>query len=244
MKRCSRSKPGRSNPGISVRPRHKDSSAASNGFPGFNDQIAGSWSRTNYALYGAAEWRVIDPRQVDLAVRWEDFEDFGTTTNGKVATNYRFNDAFAIRGSWSTGFRAPTPRPVECVERNDTVRSRGTGAGQSRHDPIDQSGGGTPRRRGAGARGIAESQLRAIPLLGSFTLTADYYIIEVDDRIAVSQDPEPHAGGGCGAGCFRCQRARRTCRRFVSSPMTLIPRPKVSIWWRRTTQRCSVASRA
>ena len=54
-------------------------------------------------------WRVTDPWQVDLAVRWEDFEDFGTTTNGKVATNYRFNDAFAVRGSWSTGFRAPTP---------------------------------------------------------------------------------------------------------------------------------------
>ena len=52
---------------------------------------------------------VIEPWQVDLAVRWEDFEDFGTTTNGKVATNYRFNDAFAVRGSWSTGFRAPTP---------------------------------------------------------------------------------------------------------------------------------------
>ncbi len=149
--KLSRSKPGRSNPGISVRSRAQGFSAASNGFPGFSDQIAGSWSRTNYALHGAAEWRVIDPWQVDLAVRWEDFEDFGTTTNGKVATNYRFNDDIRDPRQLEHGLPCTDAWPVECVERNDTVRSRRTGAGQSRHDPIDQSGRGTTRRRGARA---------------------------------------------------------------------------------------------
>jgi iron complex outermembrane receptor protein len=72
---------------------------------------AGDGSRQRNAAGTDADvgWRVTAPWQVDLAVRWEDFEDFGTTTNGKIATNYRFNEAFAIRGSWNTGFRAPTP---------------------------------------------------------------------------------------------------------------------------------------
>ena len=126
-------------------------SAASNGFPGFSDQIAGSWSRTNYALYGDVGWRVTDPWQVDLAVRWEDFEDFGTTTNGKVATNYRFNEAFAVRGSWSTGFRAPTPGQSNASNVTTQFDPDHRGAGQQRHDSVDQSGGDAARRRGARA---------------------------------------------------------------------------------------------
>ncbi len=165
-------------------------SAASNGFPGFSDQIAGSWTRSNHALYGGTEWRVTDPWQVDLAVRWEDFEDFGTTTNGKVATNYRFNDAFAVRGSWSTGFRAPTPGQsnasnvttqfdlaVQELVNQGTIPST---------NPVAMLRGGEPLEP-------EESQnfsFGAVLELGNFTLTADYYIIEVDDRIAVSQDFE------------------------------------------------------
>jgi iron complex outermembrane receptor protein len=163
-------------------------SAASNGFPGFSDQIAGSWSRANYALYGNVEWRVTDPWQVDLAVRWEDFEDFGTTTNGKVATNYRFNDAFAVRGSWNTGFRAPTPGQSNAS--NVTTQ----------FDPdlqeLVNQGTIPPTNpvavlRGGEALEPEESQsfsFGVILELGSFSLTADYYSIEVDDRLAVSQD--------------------------------------------------------
>ncbi|HEY5754685.1 MAG TPA: TonB-dependent receptor [Steroidobacter sp.] len=165
-------------------------SAASNGFPGFSDQIAGSWSRTNYALYGAAEWRVIDPWQVDLAVRWEDFEDFGTTTNGKVATNYRFNDAFAIRGSWSTGFRAPTPGQSNA---SNVTTQFDPAVGELVNQGTIPSTNPVAALRGGEALEPEESQnlsFGAILELGSFTLTADYYIIEVDDRIAVSQDFE------------------------------------------------------
>lgn len=165
-------------------------SAASNGFPGFSDQIAGSWSRANYALYGAAEWRVTDPWQVDLAVRWEDFEDFGTTTNGKVATNYRITDAFAIRGSWSTGFRAPTPGQSNA---SNVTTQFDPAVGELVNQGTIPSTNPVAALRGGEALGPEESQnlsLGAVLELGNFTLTADYYIIEVDDRIAVSQDFE------------------------------------------------------
>jgi iron complex outermembrane receptor protein len=165
-------------------------SAASNGFPGFSDEIAGSWSRSNYAVYGGVEWRVTDPWQVDLALRWEDFEDFGTTTNYKVATNYRFNEAFAVRGSWSTGFRAPTPGQSNASnvttqfdpDLNELVN-------QGTIPPTNP----VAELRGGEALDPEESDsfsVGAIVELGSFSLTADYYSIEVDDRLAVSQDFE------------------------------------------------------
>lgn len=165
-------------------------SAASNGFPGFSDQIAGSWSRSNYAVYAGTEWRVTDPWQVDLAVRWEDFEDFGTTTNGKIATNYRFTDAFAIRGSWSTGFRAPTPGQSNA---SNVTTQFDPAVGELVNQGTIPSTNPVALLRGGEALGPEESQnfsFGAILELGAFTLTADYYIIEVDDRIAVSQDFE------------------------------------------------------
>ena len=126
-------------------------SAASNGFPGFSDQIAGEWSRANHAVYADVAWRVTAPWQVDLAVRWEDFEDFGTTTNGKVATNYRFNEAFAVRGSWNTGFRAPTPGQSNASNVTTQFDPDLERAGEPGHHPIDQSRGRLARWQGTRA---------------------------------------------------------------------------------------------
>ena len=61
-------------------------SAASNGFPGFGPIAAGSWSRSNWAVYADIERDGADNRwTLGAAIRFEDFEDFGTTTNGKLA---------------------------------------------------------------------------------------------------------------------------------------------------------------
>ena len=130
----------------------------------------------------------MDRWAVDLAVRWEDFEDFGTTTNGKVATNYRFNDAFAVRGSWSTGFRAPTPGQSNAS--NVTTQFDGD-LGELVNQGTIPPTNPVAVLRGGEALEPEESQSYSVGAIlehGAFTLTADYYSIEVDDRIAVSQD--------------------------------------------------------
>lgn len=165
-------------------------SAASNGFPGFSEEIAGSWSRSNYAVYGAVEWLVAEPWQVDLAIRWEDFQDFGTTTNGKIATNYRFNEAFAVRGSWSTGFRAPTPGQSNA---SNVTTQFDTAIGELVNQGTIPPTNPVALLRGGEALEPEESTNYSFGVIfesGNFTLTADYYIIEVDDRLAVSQDFE------------------------------------------------------
>ena len=97
-------------------------SAASNGFSGFGQLTAGEWNRANVAAYLESEVRPLKHWLVALAVRGEDFEDFGQTFNYKVATNIGVTDfledanmiandemILKLRGSYSTGFRAPTP---------------------------------------------------------------------------------------------------------------------------------------
>lgn len=165
-------------------------SAASNGFPGFSPEIAGSWSRANYALYADLGWKVTDPWRVDLAVRWEDYDDFGTTTNGKVATQYRFTEAFAVRGSWSTGFRAPTPgqsNAANVTTQFDTALQELVNNGTiPPTNPVALLRGGEP----LDPEESENFSVGAILEVGSFTLTADYYLIDMSDRIALSQNFE------------------------------------------------------
>ena len=62
------------------------------------------------------------------------------------------------------------------------------GPGEQRHDPVDQAGGGAARRRAAGAGEVRELQLGAVLERGEFTVTADYFRVDLDDRLAVTQD--------------------------------------------------------
>ncbi|HEV7383945.1 MAG TPA: TonB-dependent receptor, partial [Phenylobacterium sp.] len=77
-------------------------------YPGFQPSDAASHSRTNYAGYVDLAVDPIAGLKVDLAGRYEHYSDFGSTTVGKLTARYDFNPAFAIRGTVSTGFRAPT----------------------------------------------------------------------------------------------------------------------------------------
>lgn len=77
-------------------------------FPGYTRGDASSLGRNVKAAYIDVALKPIDGWYVDLAGRVEDYSDFGSTTIGKVTTRYDFSPAFAIRGTASTGFRAPT----------------------------------------------------------------------------------------------------------------------------------------
>lgn len=161
-------------------------SAASNGFPGFGDIAAGSWSRSNFALYGDLELNG-DAWTLGFAVRFEDFEDFGTTMNSKISGRYAFNDAFSMRASLSSGFRAPTPGQSNAFNvstefdlvlmdlvNNGTIPSSSA---------VAQLRGGEPL--------IPEKSINyavgAVYENGPFTLTADLFRIELSDRLAVTQ---------------------------------------------------------
>jgi iron complex outermembrane receptor protein len=77
-------------------------------FPGFAPASAGDHSRKNYAGYIDFALSPIEELQLDVAGRAEHYTDFGDTQIGKVTARYDFNPQLAVRGTISTGFRAPT----------------------------------------------------------------------------------------------------------------------------------------
>jgi Outer membrane receptor for ferrienterochelin and colicins len=89
-------------------------SIGSNGFPGYQPQSAGHWSRNNWALYADVELFVTEDWQFGMATRVEHFSDFGSTFDGKVSTRYKLNDLFALRGSVNTGFKATHGGSKQC----------------------------------------------------------------------------------------------------------------------------------
>ncbi|WP_027372921.1 MULTISPECIES: TonB-dependent receptor plug domain-containing protein [Chryseobacterium] len=78
----------------------------SQGFPGYSTDIGKS--RNNFAAYVDTELDITKKWMISLAGRFENYNDFGSTLNGKFATRYAFTPQFAFRGSFSMGFRAPS----------------------------------------------------------------------------------------------------------------------------------------
>lgn len=77
-------------------------------FPGISLSDAGKHGRDVIGAYVDVVLEPIEKLRLDLAGRLEDYSDFGDTTVGKLSARYEVTDSFALRGTASTGFRAPT----------------------------------------------------------------------------------------------------------------------------------------
>ena len=163
-------------------------SSGSNGFNGYRkDTTAGTWSRSNVAAYGDLEFSAPDGQwTLGTALRLERFSDFGLTTNGKVSARVELTDTLALRGAVSSGFRAPTPGQQNAF--NVTTAFIG---GQLTNQGVVPSTSAVAVARG-GAQLQPEKSISysggAVIERGPFTFTADYFRIDIDDRVALSQE--------------------------------------------------------
>ena len=82
--------------------------SGASGMAGFSPDVAGSYSRTNDALYADVSQAFTDKWSGAAAARFEKFNDFGSVHTGKLSTRYEINDAVALRATLSNGFSAPT----------------------------------------------------------------------------------------------------------------------------------------
>ena len=156
----------------------------SHGFAGFSPDSAGAFSRRNYAVYGDVSNQVSDDLLVQGAIRYEDYSSGLDTTNYKLAFNYQLTDDLALRGSHSTGFRAPTQGQANVVNTQTTLVD-----GQ-----LTQAQTLPGFKLGAEQLQPEESTSFAIGIvatLGEVELTADWFNIEVDDRIALTSNAAP-----------------------------------------------------
>jgi iron complex outermembrane recepter protein len=156
----------------------------SSGFGGIQPQDAGEYDRDNWAVYGDLEHDISDNWLMQYALRYEDFSDFGDTTNGKIATRFTAAEWLTLRGAVSTGFHAPTPGQANVsttITTFDGVTGLQVEEGLIRStDPQALANGGAPLTEEKALNYSAGF----VSDIGSFTtLSVDFYMVEVEDRI-------------------------------------------------------------
>ena len=162
-------------------------SSGSNGFNGYRaDTTAGTWDRRNVAVYGDVEFS--DPGRWTLgtALRFENFNDVGSTLNGKVSGRLSLTEVVALRAAVSTGFRAPTPGQQNAF--NVTTAFIG---GQLTNNGVVPATSAVAEARGGGQLQPEKSVNFSGGMVvskGAFTLTADFFRVDIEDRVALSQE--------------------------------------------------------
>jgi iron complex outermembrane receptor protein len=150
----------------------------SQSYPGFLATDAGKHTRNSWAVYGDAAVQPVTPWKIDFALRFEHYSDFGDTTIAKLTTRYDFSDAIAVRGTLSTGFRAPTLAEAYYSATNVSPTSAfvqlAPNSSAARLLQIDTL---KPEESINYSVGLVA---RPLP---SLTITLDAYQIEISDRI-------------------------------------------------------------
>ena len=159
-------------------------------FPGFKPSNEVNESRNAFSLYVDTEFYVSETFLISPAVRFENYSDFGSTFNGKVATKLDLSAQFALRGSVSTGFRAPSMQQL--YFNNVSTQFRGGDAfevGTFRNDGTLAEAVGIPNlKEETSITGSVGFVYQPTP---SFSLTTDFYNIDVNDRIIISGQVRP-----------------------------------------------------
>ncbi len=191
------------NPAIVIRNQNGGFAAPGiQGFPGFSPNEEVNDGRHNYALYADAETRFGGKFLVGGAVRFEDYSDFGNTTTGKLSLRYDFTETFAVRGTVSTGFRAPGVQQLFYSQRStnidpttgllaDTLTAR-------QNSSVTRAFGIDPLKEEESTSATLGFSWRPNE---KFSFTVDVFRIDIDDRIIFSSNIAPETVGTDGLPC-------------------------------------------
>ncbi|PKP83378.1 MAG: TonB-dependent receptor [Alphaproteobacteria bacterium HGW-Alphaproteobacteria-18] len=166
--------------------------SGSNGFPGYSELQAGTFEQESHAAYVDIEAALTDRLTLGGAVRFEDYSEFGSTTDYKLSGRFELTDNLALRSTWSTGFRAPTPGQLESERTsqglNSVTLNLVTSGRFNPTGPVADIINGRPDGQVIFALTPETSENLSLGLayrndLG-FTATVDVYQIELDDRFS------------------------------------------------------------
>ncbi len=161
--------------------------SGSSGLGGFRAADAGSYSRHNFAQYLDLETNFTEKLSASAAVRHEDYSDFGSNVSGSLSARYDFTPQVAVRGSISNGFRAPSLAQQNFTYTSSqligsTIQEAGTFAANSQVAKL------------LGAEDLKAEKSRNYSLglvlepTDNLTVTADFYRIDIRDRISLSSN--------------------------------------------------------
>ena len=158
----------------------------SQGFPGYSPDNEVDRNRSNVGIYFDTELNVSEAFMLAAAIRFEDYSDFGNTFNFKLAGRVKVNDALNLRGSISTGFRAPSLAQLYYnLIFNNIV------AGESVPSLLSANNSTVTKAFGIGPLSEEKAFNGSIGFTfnkGGFSATVDAYSITVDDRIILTDN--------------------------------------------------------
>jgi iron complex outermembrane receptor protein len=155
-------------------------------FPGFRPSNEVDESRNAIGLYVDLEANITDQLLGSVAIRGEDYSDFGSNLSGKVAMRYDFSEAFALRGSLQNGFRAPSPQQ-QFFTATSTNFINGVPF-EITTFPATSAVAAALGARPLEAEESVNVSLGAVFNFGEATLTIDAYRIDIDNRIVLSEN--------------------------------------------------------
>jgi iron complex outermembrane receptor protein len=157
----------------------------SDGFQGFPTNSAGSFDSQSFAVYIDVEADITERFSGGAAIRYEDYDEFGDTFDWKLAGRFEVSDTFALRGTFTTGFRAPTPGQVNTLNTTTSADSAG------RLTPTTTFPVNSLEAQVLGSSPLTPEESTSFTLGAIFqprdnvSITLDYYDIEIEDRLAL-----------------------------------------------------------
>ena len=158
-----------------------------NGAPGFSARQAGSWQQDSYAAFLDIEVPLTRQLSVGVASRYEHFSEFGSNVDGKLSARFALTPDFALRGSYSTGFRAPTPGQLNTSSTSQGLDTKTllvfTSGRLANNDPLALA---------LGAQPLKPEKSKNLSLgftwktQAGFSGSVDVYDIKLSDRFSTS----------------------------------------------------------
>ena len=163
--------------------------SGSQSFSGYRPANAGSHSRHNESVYVNLEAEATKNLSGGVALRHERYSDFGSTTSAKGSARYSFSDALSLRGTVSSGFRAPS-----LAQQYYTITTTSFIVKDGINTPLETAtyAVNTPEARALGAQALKPEKARNYSLglqfqpSRNFTASIDAYRIDIDNRVLFS----------------------------------------------------------
>ncbi|WP_439584031.1 TonB-dependent receptor [Dyadobacter bucti] len=155
------------------------------GFPGYSPADVTNKGRSNVGVYADVEADITKNFLVDVAARFENYSDFGSTVNGKVGLRYKITEDLAVRGSVSTGFRAPS-----LAQKYFNSTFTNFVEGQAVEVLLANNNSAVTKALGIPELKQETSQNASLGLtftpISGFSVTVDGYYVKVKDRVVLT----------------------------------------------------------
>jgi iron complex outermembrane recepter protein len=160
-------------------------------FPGIHPENSGTFTRNNFGGYAGLGWDVTKNFLLDATARLERYSDFGNAFVWKISSRFKPSEKMTVRGSVSTGFRAPTLHQINLqISQASFVPGQGIQTkGVFNNSSLQAKVIGVEKLKAEKSQNFAVGL--GLQPNSKFNITLDYYLINVKDRIILGSEIGP-----------------------------------------------------